>query len=136
MLKRSRYIISIALLLTSLTSTRAAEPIMFGGSADIDACSPAREVKGPPFNTAYAPLQEGPSDTDAVIAKLTAGQFLFVCADKGDWLGVVVVDINTDRTTCGLTGPIATRTVYQGPCKSGWIKRAFTDTPDGWGTAG
>jgi hypothetical protein len=132
----SRYLASIAFLLISFTSTRAAEPIMFGGHGDIDACSPAREVKGPPYNTPFARLHVGPSDKDHIIAKLTAGQYLFVCEDQGDWLGVVVVGTNTDRATCGITGPFAIRSVYTGPCKSGWVKRTFTDTPDGWGTAG
>jgi hypothetical protein len=95
---------------------------------------------GPNFNACNAAgtsrhLQPGeklqvraaPYDVAEETGAISAGARFFICSRSHDqrWLGVVFEESGSLSAACGVSRPITTRGVYQGPCRSGWISSAF-----------
>lgn len=91
--------------------------VTIGGSARLAAC-PERALVG---GNRKVPLFNQPDSTSHRINYLGSGTQLFVCERRGEWLGVVVADVEPEK--CGVSVAIERRESYRGGCASGWLLR-------------
>jgi hypothetical protein len=91
-----------------------------GGSADLDACTASGSVVGlDPRGDNFLSVRSGPGGPPYKEAdRINTGQRVAICEEKGAWLGVVY---SLDRQDCGVATPRPKRSVYTGPCRSGWV---------------
>lgn len=93
-----------------------AEPLIVGGDKIGDACPSLAMVKA----KKYIFLRTSPFLSAPPVGKLVAGSHVYICTEKNGWIGVVAIDGN--GATCGVSSPIIKKTIYKGPCRSGWIE--------------
>lgn len=109
------------LAVTVDVSPAAADPVYYGGAEDYDACPVVGEVRGlNPRGDNFLAVRAGPGARHRMLDKLHTRQLVFVCEERGGWLGIVY-----GRTDCEVNFPILMRSVYRGPCRSGWVSRKF-----------
>lgn len=72
-------------------------------------------------------VRAAPSDAADRTDSLHADAQFFVCTRSVDqrWLGIVYDPSGTLSPACGVSHPLASRTAYRGPCRSGWVQGAF-----------
>jgi len=72
------------------------------------------------------PVRAAPFDRGEVVGQIPAGGRFFICSRSHDqkWLGIVHDESGTLSRRCGVSGPVAARGSYEGPCRSGWIASA------------
>ena len=72
-------------------------------------------------------VRAAPYDSAAQIGTIPAGARFFICSRSLDqrWLGIVYEEAGSLSPACGVSQPVASRRVYQGPCRSGWVAAAF-----------
>lgn len=72
-------------------------------------------------------VRAAPFDVAAETGSIPAGARFFICSRSHDqrWLGIVYEDAGTLAPTCGVSRPAPEKSVYQGPCRSGWVSAAF-----------
>jgi hypothetical protein len=106
-----------------------AVPVIVGKVAEYDACMSSGAVKGlDPHGDGFLAVRAGPGSQYQMIDKLLEGQNVFVCDERGQWLGVVYTRGNQD---CGVTSALNKPTPYPGPCLAGWIHRNFINITAG-----
>jgi len=102
-----------------------AKSIMIGGAGGLDACGTYGHVIGlNPDGHSHLNMRVGPGLTYDVMARLQLGQPLWICAQDGDWVGVVYPQDGPDQD-CGLSSPMAQPQAYAGPCTAGWVHRRY-----------
>lgn len=95
-----------------------------GGEPDLDACGALGEVSGlDPAGDHFLSLRSGPGARYAELARLHTGQRLWLCEQRGAWLGVVFGQ--DEGTDCRVSSPSPGRRPYRGPCRSGWVHERY-----------
>ena len=102
-------------------------PVMIHASvSDSDyACGTSAEVANlDPAGDNFLSVQSGPGGKPyRELDRLQPKKEVWICDEKGPWLGVVYANSHED---CG-NGQLVKKThAYAGPCKSGWIYRRYT----------
>jgi hypothetical protein len=106
-----------------------AVPVIVGKVAEYDACMSSGAVKGlDPHGDGFLAVRARPGSQYQMIDKLLEGQNVFVCDERGQWLGVVYTRGNQD---CGVTSALNKPTPYPGPCLAGWVHRNFINITAG-----
>lgn len=113
-----RQLTFILLCIFSLTlSIKAnAQPVMIGGEEEIDSCASIAVIEHP------TTLKVGPTMQEKNVKTLPKGTTVFVCDEKKEWSGVLVIPNRNKPEQCGVSTASAQRKPYQGRCASGWIK--------------
>jgi len=96
-------------------------PIVIQGDPTFDACGANGVVEGlDPSGDGFLAVRSGPGTKYAEIDRLYNGNQVYLCAEKGKWLGIVY---SKQRQDCNVTTAWVTTQPYTGPCKSGWVHR-------------
>ncbi len=116
-------------MVTGAAQPRLDQPVMVGGTADLDACPSNARVK--PLNPRgdnSLSVRSRPSSAGREVARLRSGQDVWACDETrdGEWTGIVYSPPGKDLD-CGVGSPIARRGAYRGPCSTGWIASRFID---------
>lgn len=92
--------------------------VMVGGSSEFDACGGSGVVVA--TTTLFGWDKKG----QRTFGKVELNEFVSVCGESedGEYVGIV---FGSKKQDCKVGSPIAIRQIYQGPCKSGWIKKSF-----------
>jgi len=71
-------------------------------------------------------VRAAPFDQAAAIDQLAPGSEFFICSRSTDqrWFGIVYDEGGQASDRCGVSAPLARRTVYEGPCAAGWVPSA------------
>lgn len=72
----------------------------------------------------FLSVRARPSAQGRELGRLRNGDEVYMCADKGDWIGIVY---SRPRGDCGVTSAAARSAAYAGPCKSGWVHRRWVE---------
>ena len=97
--------------------------VQMGGSSEYDACGTLVAVAGlKKSGDGFLALRSGPASNYKLISKLPNGTQLWLCQEKGKWMGVLLRSPGAD---CGVSSPIARRQPYPGPCQSGWVYKKY-----------
>lgn len=96
-------------------------PIVIEADPDFDACGANGVIEGlDPAGDGFLAVRSGPGANYAELDRLYNGERVYLCNEKGKWLGIVY---SKQRQECNVsTGWISTQP-YTGPCKSGWVHR-------------
>ncbi|WP_292074693.1 integron [Mesorhizobium sp.] len=98
-------------------------PIVIEGSTGFDACGANGAVEGlDPAGDGFLAVRSGPGSKYAELDRLYNGEQVYLCAEKGKWLGVVYTK---QRQDCNVMWPWVSTQPYTGPCKSGWVHRSW-----------
>ena len=115
-----------ALALGCLPLASAAQshvPVIAGQNPGYDACGTVGIVRGlDPHGDGFLAVRAGPSSNYAMIDKVYNGYLLYLCDQRGSWLGVVYSHETQD---CGVGSPWPRAGTYTGPCLSGWVYRKY-----------
>jgi hypothetical protein len=116
-----------ALVMALLVSSAAAQtpfamPVMITGGKDRDPCR-AGKVELAAFDGGFLAVRAGPGQDFPHTAKLDHGYSVFICAQQGEWTGVVYSETGTWAEPCGVSKPWRRTLPYTGPCASGWVPR-------------
>ena len=99
-------------------------PVRVGGEADLDACGGLGEVSGlDPAGDAFLSVRAGPGRRYAERDRLGEGRRIWLCDERGPWIGVVYGP--SDATDCQVSSPVPDQRAYGGPCRSGWVHQRF-----------
>jgi hypothetical protein len=97
--------------------------VLVGGEPDLDACGAWGEVTGlNPDGDNFLSVRSGPGSDFQEIDQIGPTQGLFLCDERGKWIGVVYARTSQD---CGVSSPIPRQQVYDGPCTHGWVFRKY-----------
>lgn len=117
----------VAVLIATMSVVGAAEAqtaVRVGGEADYDACSGFGVVKGlNPRGDGFLAVRSGPGSRNPRLDKIHNGQQVWFCDQKGVWIGIVYS--RQQGVDCRVSSPIAKRSPYAGPCKSGWVHQKY-----------
>ena len=115
---------SICTALLLLSPAMAAEPLVpveIGGTVEWDACGAFGEVFGlAADNIDILPVRTAPAGDAAEIDRLAEGDGVFMCDERGEWLGIVYYPPG-ELQSCGVGSVMVDRVAYSGPCRSGWV---------------
>lgn len=103
------------------------QPVMVGGTDDLDACpSNARVRPLNPRGDNFLAVRSRPSTAGRELARLKSGHDVWACDETadGEWTGIVYAPAGQD-IDCGVGTPLAERRAYDGPCKTGWVASRF-----------
>jgi hypothetical protein len=96
-------------------------PVIAGKAPDLDACMTLGKVSGlDPQDDGFLAVRTGPGEGHQLVDKLTEGRQVYICDDRGTWLGIVYSNEPVDDG-CGVTSPWPAPGPYTGPCRSGWV---------------
>jgi hypothetical protein len=100
--------------------------------ASFDACSAAGTTSHVEAGDAL-PVRAAPFDNAAQTGSVAPGARFFVCSRSLDqkWFGIVYDEGGALAQRCGVSGPIAARRAYAGPCRSGWVASPFVKLTGG-----
>jgi hypothetical protein len=104
-------------------------PVRIGElGASFNACNAAGTSRN--FDAATSDglqVRAAPFEVAAETGTIPVGARFFICSRSIDqrWLGVVYEQAGTLAPACGVSRPVASRRVYGGPCRSGWVSAAF-----------
>lgn len=122
-------LLAIALLLPAALADAApprAIPVKVGGDAVLDACGSLGQVSGLKADgDGFLAVRSGPGTAYAILDKLGNGREVYMCGGDEQWVAIVYP--TAPRMRCGVTEPIAASRVYQGPCKSGWVRATWIE---------
>lgn len=104
--------------LVTASTPKPLVPIVIGGESDFDACGGNGVVFGlDPHGDGFLAVKGEPNLRGARINKLFNGEQVYICQERGDWLGVVYTK---SRQDCNVSTPWPLVLPYTGPCGSGW----------------
>ncbi|MCB9026613.1 MAG: hypothetical protein H6625_09875 [Bdellovibrionaceae bacterium] len=108
----------IMLLFCSGAFAYPTSEVQWGGESDLDACGASG------YTMAETVLiTEDSNGLTSFKTIIPAGTLVTVCDDDSGYYGVL---INEEGIDCGGGSAIVpVRKTYDGPCKSGWIKKVF-----------
>lgn len=104
-------------------------PVMMLGGHDTDPCGNGHVSSAPGEGDSDLTVHSAPEANAAGIGALYKGQVLYVCQEKGDWLGIVYTD--DSKKNCNTTTPWKETAPYTGPCSSGWVERKYVEITAG-----
>jgi hypothetical protein len=116
-MKQNLILIAVLFSTNLLAFDYPTREVTFGGEPDLDACGGFGYVL---TNTILITKDENRGLSFDTIVK--AGTPVSFCDPEGDYYGVVVEEEGKD---CGTNSPVPEKRNYDGPCKSGWIKKLF-----------
>ncbi len=88
-------------------------------ASDTDACGANGVVHGlDPAGDGFLSVRTSPGSKHRELDRLYNGQAVFICANKGSWLGIVYTK---EFRECNVTSPWPASQPYTGPCRSGWV---------------
>jgi hypothetical protein len=102
-------------------------PVRIGElGASFAACSAAGTTRHLAVG-ATLPVRAAPFEAAEEMGSIPAGTRFFVCtrSHDQDWMGVVFHENGALDPSCGVSGPVAARQAYTGPCDSGWVSSAL-----------
>jgi hypothetical protein len=72
------------------------------------------------------PVRSAPYEQAGEIDRLPPGAEFFICSRTHDqrWFGIVYDSGSGAEERCGVSGPVAARRNYAGPCAAGWVPSA------------
>lgn len=115
-----------ALVLAVMSLPAQAQYFTLGGD-DLDACASNGEVVGlKKGGDNFLAVRSGPGTSHAKIDELGMSDAVYICAEDGDWYGIVYGDGD-----CGVTSPINPPSLYSGPCSSGWVHSRYVNVTAG-----
>ncbi|MGE3682602.1 MAG: hypothetical protein AB7G93_12825 [Bdellovibrionales bacterium] len=91
--------------------------VQYGGTAELDACGGSGIIL-----TTTTLFRIKGSDTYWTFDKANVNQMAALCDEEDGYYGVVFSERGNE---CGTGTPVSERKDYDGPCKSGWIKKEF-----------
>ena len=106
---------------------RGAQPVRIGDlGPNFEACAGAGTTRHIAAD-ATLPVRSAPADSASQIGSIAPGKRFFVCTRSHNqkWMGIVYEDAGTLAKSCGVSAPVTSRQVYEGPCRSGWVSSAF-----------
>jgi hypothetical protein len=131
----------VTLIMLSLCWSQAAypqsttnRPVMVGGSSELDACGAVGVPQGlNPKGDNFLAVKSAPNISAKRKTKLTPGQQFIICEYSADekWIGILVPIGKMGLDACQVTGPIAKRQVYRGPCMQGWVAARYVQVVAG-----
>ena len=122
MLEEQLRLILAAVLILAAAPLAAAEPVRVGGNDGLDACMTLGAVTGLKRDgDNFLAVREGPGTRFPKIDELPQGYRIWLCDEKGGWIGIVYGHPNR----CGVDTPMARRQAYKGPCASGWVSAKY-----------
>lgn len=100
-------------------------PVMAGGEPNLDACLGTGVIEGlDPRGDGFLSVRSGPGGRKyREIARVYNGMRVYICDQKGPWLGVVYS--TKSSAECNVTSPWSKRMAYTGPCNYGWIHSKY-----------
>jgi hypothetical protein len=127
--------LSFSLLCTALAQQqreRVDVPIVIGGDKGVLACRGTGEVlvldsKG----AGFLPVQSGPDRPYREIDRLSNGDKVFICDQRGLWYAVVYSESHELMRECGVSRPWLIRQAYTGPCRYCWVPVHYVRTTSG-----
>jgi hypothetical protein len=102
------------------------QPVRIGElGASFAACN-ARGATRDRVGTGPVPVRAAPYEQSEQIAVLDPGSQFFICSRTNDqrWFGIVYDEGGQASERCGVSAPVPTRRIYQGPCAAGWVPSA------------
>lgn len=106
---------------------QAAHPVVIGGDGTTDACPAVARIVGLRRDgDNFLSVRVGPGPKHREADRLGPAAQVHVCEHKGDWTSIVYAPAG--RTLdCGVSAALPVRTIYRGPCRSGWVHRRFVN---------
>ncbi len=105
------------------TAQQRAVPVIVGQNSGYDACGTVGVVRGlDPHGDGFLAVRAGPASSYAMLDKVYNGYLLYLCDQRGSWLGVVYSHETQD---CGVETPWPRAAAYTGPCSWGWVYRKY-----------
>lgn len=93
------------------------DPVMMFAS-DFDPCSYGKVSGLRARGDGYLAVRSVPSASGAMLDRLHNGRPLWICDDRGAWLGVVYPAAQED---CAVNVNLKRSRPYHGRCRSGWV---------------
>lgn len=107
----------------------AAKPVTVGiDGPEYDACGSQGAVRGlREDGDMFLSVRSAPGTTSPEVDRLKNGQVVILCdsTKDGKWAGVVYPAAGQSVSTCGTSSPVARKTAYSGPCRSGWVASTY-----------
>ena len=121
-------VLALVLASTASAQVRPEVPIYIQASNWEDGCSINGVVRGlDPHGDGFLAVKSGPSLNFARIDKLHNGAQVYICAQVGDWYGVVYSKKGGLSEYCNVSTPWPRSLPYTGPCSSGWVYRRYIE---------
>jgi hypothetical protein len=100
-------------------------PVQIPSYPDRDACGSNGVVTGlDPNGDGFLAVKSGPGGRYQRIDKLFNGEQVYLCAEVGDWLGIVY---SKERQDCNVMTSWPKSLPYTGPCRSGWVHKHWVE---------
>ncbi|WP_182422061.1 integron [Aureimonas sp. ME7] len=126
-----RILLAASCLWTASAGVASAQsvPVMVGGEAEWDACGGVgRVVNLDPKGDNFLSMRAGPGGKHREVIRLGPHErYLYMCDERGSWIGIVLGGGAAGRSGCGVMEPIERRQAYRGPCMSGWVHRRYVE---------
>lgn len=98
-----------------------------GGDELTDACAATGRIVGLRTDgDNFLSVRAGPGPAEQETDRLGPSALVHLCEEAGMWLGIVY-PAASEETDCNVASPVATRSAYAGPCRSGWVHRRFVE---------
>ena len=120
-------VLALAAVTIGAAPAPADQPVMIGGTEDLDACPSNAQVTGlKARGDNFLSVRSRPATTGRELDRLGPNQLVWACDETadGNWTGVIYGPPGQD-IDCGVASPIARRKAYRGPCRSGWVASRF-----------
>jgi hypothetical protein len=104
------------------TRTRRLDVPIIIRASDTASCGSGVVTGLDPLGDGFLAVKSGPGLRFRRLDKLFNGQSVYICEDRGEWLGIVY----PDDEKCGVGSKAWDVTdAYTGPCNSGWVHRRW-----------
>ena len=114
-------LLALATVSAGALAAMGSVPVMAGKVPDLDACMTLGEVSGlNPEGDGFLAVRTGPGEGHQMVDKLNEGRRVYICDERGPWVGIVYSNEPVDDG-CGVTSPWEAPGPYTGPCRSGWV---------------
>jgi hypothetical protein len=119
--------LALALGTAVQAAPRPATPIMIE-AGDLDPCSNGVVHGLKAAGDGFLSIRSTPSTKSRELDRLYNGADVYICAQKGDWIGIVY---SQKGGNCNVTSPWPKTMAYTGPCRSGWAHRRWIELTAG-----
>ncbi|MBV8685756.1 MAG: SH3 domain-containing protein [Alphaproteobacteria bacterium] len=101
---------------------------VIAGRTDIAQCNAARIVRTSLGSGRLLSLRAGPGTSYARIGRITPGQTVFTCDERGQWIGIV---FSHHGASCTLRSARRVGIDLPKGCQSGWVARRWVEVISG-----
>jgi|SRR5690242_2659941 len=105
-------------------NVRPQVPVPIQSDPDTDVCSNGVVIGLDPHGDGFLAVKAGPGLKYPRIDKLHNGEQVYLCAEAGDWYGIVYTKTRQD---CNVMTSWPRSLPYTGPCRSGWVYRRYVE---------